>query len=196
MDKLNELKALADLAQQLEDNGHYIEANTVHNKFIRLAQKQTDPIGPGESYTTIARQYGVSVDALKAANPPRKDQKDPSKLYPGDRLNLPAPVKPQPSKSILDTVTDFLTGKKDAPQKPVVPTQKKPVVPTQKKPVVPTQKKPVVPTTKPLMHEVLPGQSLSLIGKRYGIPWQKIQKDNGIEKSTDIFPGQKLVIKK
>ena len=65
MDKLNELKALADLAQQLEDNGHYVEANTVHNKFIRLAQKKTHPVGPGESYTTIAKQYGVSVDALK-----------------------------------------------------------------------------------------------------------------------------------
>jgi LysM repeat protein len=180
MDKLNELKALADLAQQLEDNGHYVEANTVHNKFIRLAQKKTDPIGPGESYTTIARQYGVSVDALKAANPPRKDQKNPSMLYPGDQLNLPAPGKPQPSKSILDTVTDFLTGKKDAPQKPMAPSQKKPVAPSQ----------------NPVMHEVLPGQSLSLIGKRYGIPWQKIQKDNGIEKSTDIFPGQQLVIKK
>jgi hypothetical protein len=172
MDKLNELKALAELAEQLEENGHYIEANTVHNQFIRLAQKKTDPIGPGESYTTIARQYGVSVDALKAANPPRKDQKDPSMLYPGTQLNLPAPGKPQQSKSIHNTVTDFLTGKKDTPQKPMAPT------------------------TKPLMHEVLPGQSLSLIGKRYGIPWQKIQKDNGIEKSTDIFPGQQLVIKK
>jgi LysM repeat protein len=171
MDKLNELKALADLAQQLEDNGHYVEANTVHNKFIRLAQKKTHPVGPGESYTTIAKQYGVSVDALKAANPARAGQ-DPSRLYPGDRLVIPAATKAQPSKSILDTVTDFFTGKKESP------------------------KKPMTPTAKPITHEVLPGQSLSLIGKKYGIPWQKIQKDNGIEKSTDIHPGQKLVIKK
>jgi LysM repeat protein len=176
MDKLNELKALAELAQQLEENGHYVEANTVHNQFIRLAQKQTNPIGPGDSYTTIARQYGVSVDALKAANPPRKDQQDPSKLYPGDRLNLPAPVKePSLMESVqkgLGDITNLFTGKKEAPKKPMAPVQ------------------------KPITHKVLPGQSLSLIGSKYGVPWQKIQKDNGIDKSTDIHPGQELVIKK
>jgi LysM repeat protein len=175
MDKLNELKALAELAQQLEDNGHYVEANTVHNQFIRLAQKQTGPIGPGESYTTIARQYGVSVDALKAANPPRKDQQDPSKLYPGDRLNLPAAVKPSgPFDFIqkgIDTVTDMFSGPKEAPKKPMAPVK------------------------KPITHEVLPGQSLSMIGKQFGIPWQKIKYDNGLESNT-LRPGQRLTIKK
>ncbi len=176
MDKLNELKSLSELANQLEENGHYVEANTVHKQFLRLAQKKVHPVSSGETYTSIAKQYGVSVDALKSANPSKPGQ-DPSRLYPGDRLVIPAPSAP--SKSILDTVTDFFTGKKDAPKKPMAPTSK-----------------PMVPSVKPITHEVLPGQSLSLIGKKYGVPWQKIQKDNGIEKSTDIFPGQKLVIKK
>ena len=35
-----------------------------------------------------------------------------------------------------------------------------------------------------------------MIGKQYGIPWQKIQKDNGIKNSKDLFPGQPLIIKK
>ena len=38
MEKLSELKALAELAGQLEDNGHFVEANVVHQKFIRLSQ--------------------------------------------------------------------------------------------------------------------------------------------------------------
>jgi LysM repeat protein len=175
MDKLNELQSLAELANQLEENGHYVEANIVHKQFLRLAQRKTDPLGPGDTYTSVAKQYGVSVDALKAANPPRKGQ-DPSRLYPGDRLNIPAPVKePSLMESVqkgIDTVTNLFTGKKEAP------------------------KKPMTPVNKPTTHVVEPGQSLSLIGKKYGVPWQKIQKDNGIVRSTDIHPGQELVIKK
>ena len=174
MDKLNELQSLAELANQLEENGHYVEANIVHKQFLRLAQRKTDPLGPGDTFTSVAKQYGVSVDALKAANPPRKGQ-DPSRLYPGDRLIIPAPVKePSFMESVqkgIDTVTNLFTGKKEAP-------------------------KPMAPVQKPIIHKVLPGQSLSLIGSKYGVPWQKIQKDNGIEKSTDIHPGQELVIKK
>lgn len=70
MDKLNELKALADLAQQLEDNGHFVEANTVHNKFIRLAQQQrtykvTDFQKP---LREISDETGVSIPKLQFFN--------------------------------------------------------------------------------------------------------------------------------
>ncbi len=72
MDKLNELKALADLAQQLEDNGHYVEASTVHNKFIRLAQLQDVPfisaLKGATNFTTLLRQapamYNVPTFAV------------------------------------------------------------------------------------------------------------------------------------
>jgi len=171
MDKLNELKALAELAEQLENNGHYIEANTVHNRFIRLAQKKTHTVSQGESLSLIAKKNGVSVQDLMNANKLTK-----SNVYPGEILTIPSPAKPSgPFDFIqkgIDTVTDMFSGPKQAPKKPTAPVKKQ------------------------ITHEVLPGQSLSLIGKRYGIPWQKIQKDNGIEKSTDIFPGQQLVIKK
>jgi len=76
MDKLNELKALADLAQQLEDNGHYVEANTVHNKFIRLAQLQDVPfvlaLQKATNFTTLLRQapamYDVPTFAVDASD--------------------------------------------------------------------------------------------------------------------------------
>ena len=171
MDKLNELKALAELAQQLEDNGHYVEANTVHNQFIRLAQKKTHTVSQGQSLSLIANKNGISVQALMKANGLTS-----SDIHPGKVLTIPSPAKPSgPFDFIqkgIDTVTDMFSGPKEAPKKPTAPVKKQ------------------------ITHEVLPGQSLSLIGKRYGIPWQKIQKDNGIEKSTDIFPGQQLVIKK
>jgi len=76
MDKLNELKALAELAEQLENNGHYTEANTVHNRFIRLAQLQDVPFAlalqKATNFTTLLRQapsmYNVPTFAVDASN--------------------------------------------------------------------------------------------------------------------------------
>ena len=81
MDKLNELKALADLAQQLEDNGHFVEANVVHQKFIRLSQfdnelKYNVPFiaalqQKAPNFTTLLRQapamYNVPTFAVDAS---------------------------------------------------------------------------------------------------------------------------------
>jgi LysM repeat protein len=94
MDKLNELKALAELAQQLEENGHYVEANTVHNQFIRLAQaKRTYTVkGDIEDLADVAANTGVSVMQLKGHNPGIKNV-----LYKGQTVNLgPAPRKDAP----------------------------------------------------------------------------------------------------
>ena len=94
MDKLNELKALADLAQQLEDNGHFVEANTVHNKFIRLAQsKRTYTVkGDIETLSDVAANTGVTVMQLKGHNPGIKNV-----LYKGQTVNLgPAARKDAP----------------------------------------------------------------------------------------------------
>jgi N-acetylmuramoyl-L-alanine amidase len=170
MDKLNELKALAELAEQLEENGHYIEANTVHNQFIRLAQAKKHTVSQGESLSLIAKKNGVSVQDLMNANKLTK-----SNVYPGEILTIPSPAKPSgPFDFIqkgIDTVTDMFSGPKEAP------------------------KKPMTPVIKPITHEVLPGQSLSMIGKQFGIPWQKIKADNGLESNT-LQPGQRLTIKK
>lgn len=97
MDKLNELKALADLAQQLEDNGHFVEANTVHNKFIRLAQaKRTYTVkGDIESLSDVAANTGFSVQQILGVNP--GIQKVLSK---GQIVNLPTRRPKQEDPSI------------------------------------------------------------------------------------------------
>lgn len=100
MDKLNELKALADLAQQLEDNGHFVEANTVHNKFIRLAQQSKGTYtvqGDIESLEDIAAMKSVSVMQLKGFNPGIKNI-----LYKGQTVKLPpAPRKDAPGTYVV-----------------------------------------------------------------------------------------------
>ena len=37
MERFSELKALAELAEQLEENGHLLEANIVHQQFMKIA---------------------------------------------------------------------------------------------------------------------------------------------------------------
>jgi hypothetical protein len=60
MERLSELKALAELAEQLEDDGHFIEANIVHSQFIKMAQLQDLPfisaLKGATNFTTLLRQ--------------------------------------------------------------------------------------------------------------------------------------------
>jgi len=60
MERLSELKALAELAEQLEDDGHFIEANIVHSQFVKLAQLQDVPfisaLKGATNFTTLLRQ--------------------------------------------------------------------------------------------------------------------------------------------
>jgi len=85
MNRLSELKALAELAEQLEENGHFVEANIVHNKFIRLAQnKRTYTVkGDIETLDDVAANTGLSVMQLKGHNPGIKNV-----LYKGQVINL------------------------------------------------------------------------------------------------------------
>lgn len=48
-------------------------------------------IKPGETFTTIARHYGISLDSLISANPLAK----PTTLRPGQKIILPQDLKPQ-----------------------------------------------------------------------------------------------------
>ena len=81
MNRLSELKALAELAEQLEENGHFVEANVVHNKFIKLSQfeelKYNVPFivalqQKATNFTTLLRQapamYDVPTFAVDASN--------------------------------------------------------------------------------------------------------------------------------
>lgn len=77
MNRLSELKALAELAEQLEENGHFVEANVVHQKFIRLAQMQDVSFIAGlqqkaPNFVTLLRQapamYDVPTYAIDNSN--------------------------------------------------------------------------------------------------------------------------------
>jgi len=73
MNRLSELKALAELAEQLEENGHFVEANVVHNKFMKLSQLEAVPFivalqQNAPNFVTLLRQapamYNVPTFAI------------------------------------------------------------------------------------------------------------------------------------
>ena len=96
MNRLSELKALAELAEQLEENGHFVEANTVHNQFLKLAQaNRTYKVQTEfETLSDISNKTGVSVYKLQYYNNGIKD----SNLKKGLIINLgPAPKPKNPN---------------------------------------------------------------------------------------------------
>lgn len=54
--------------------------------------------------------------------------------------------------------------------------------------------KPVAAKKKQRTHTVKSGDTLSAIGQRYGVSWQKIAKVNKIKNPDLIYPGQTFVI--
>jgi murein L,D-transpeptidase YcbB/YkuD len=67
MNRLSELKALAELAEQLEENGHFVEANMVHNKFMKLSQLEAVPFiaaiqQNAPNFVTLLRQAPAMYD--------------------------------------------------------------------------------------------------------------------------------------
>jgi membrane-bound lytic murein transglycosylase D len=124
-------------------------------------------IKKGDTLARIAKKYGVTLAALKHANP---------KL--GKRLRRGAVVRVPPRDSTPQTVLAALT-----------PVQK--AAPTKVASVATKAK-----STKAAYrtHKVRSGQTLSHIAKQYRVSVAKLQKANGLGNSSRLKPGQKLRI--
>ena len=106
---------------------------------------------PGETLSSIARQYGVTYRAILEAN----GMTDPSLLKVGQELIIPTPVE-----AATETPTE-------------------------------------APTVTPavlVVHVVLPGETLSSIGRLYGVTYQAIMEANGMTDPGLLEVGQELII--
>jgi len=106
---------------------------------------------PGETLSSIARQYGVTYQAILEAN----GMTDPSLLKVGQELIIPTPVE-----AATETPTE-------------------------------------APTATPaslVVHVVLPGETLSSIGRQYGVTYQAIMEANGMTDPNLLQVGQELII--
>ncbi len=105
------------------------------------AEGQIHIVQRGESLSRIASRYGVTVQAIEAANGLNNDF-----IYIGQSLKIPAVGAPANSVGTSDVT-----------------------------------------------HIVQPGETLFLIGLRYGLLWTTIQKANGLP-SEKVYAGQSLII--
>ncbi|MCC7448196.1 MAG: LysM peptidoglycan-binding domain-containing protein [Anaerolineae bacterium] len=131
------------------------------------AGQTTHVVQPGETLFIIARQYGLTLDALAATNHMRVEDV----IYVGQTLIIPAAT----------------TGTPAATQATLTPT-----IPTL--PPSPTISLPPTITPTHRIHIVQRGETLYRIAVKYGVPLDKLIAVNGIRNPERIEVGQQIII--
>lgn len=133
---------------------------------VALAQQPegqvTHTVAEGENLYRIALRYGLTVDQIAAAN----GIGDPTLVYVGQVLVIPAPIGGGAESVALPTETQAQPVAETAP----------------------------VETAAQTKHVVQQGETLASIGRLYGVDWTALASLNGITNPNSIFPGQELVI--
>ena len=122
----------------------------------------------GDTLMSIAQRFGVSMDALAAAN----RVVNPALIYPGQQLIIPGGAS---------TANVVVTPQIPATTVPAITIQQP--VPIAAPPVAGQQ-----------THIVQPGENLFRIALRYGVSVQAIMAANGMSDSNMVYAGQQLVI--
>lgn len=160
---------------------------------------------PAESYvvqkndnlTSIARDHGVSIDALARAN--KMSVKET--IYAGQELTIP-PDEVVVQKS--DTLTSIarehgvtaaeLAAANDLSLKDVIHPGEKLILPSSGAPPSESQEAAAKPPPKPKEVTVRKNESLSVIARRHGVTVGDLARVNGLSIKDTIYVGQKLRI--
>lgn len=106
------LAELNTVITSLEEKGLLKEASELNDVFMRFAQtsRKTHSVSSGETLTSIANKYGISVDSLYDANPGLS-----ASLQPGQLISIPGKNETFPSEGQklwqkgVNTVKNFLS---------------------------------------------------------------------------------------
>lgn len=134
----------------------------------------------GDSFDLIARVYGSSVDAIKAANGIGPDD---NLIYPGDVLVVPVPI-PAISPETAEEPTAEPTA---------IPTEEPTIAPTDIPTEAPTSA-PVETVVQPATYTVQRGDTLMDIASRFGTDVFELGRLNNIINYNLIRVGQVLVL--
>jgi len=184
------------------------------------ADTQTHVVQQGETLFRIALRYGVTVEALQAANGIVG-----TRIYAGQTLIIPGPNTPSPAPVtepgagavhiVQPGETLFTIGLKYnlpwtaiqtanglqgttvyAGQKLTIPNRTGAAANSNPAPVSGSdqgQSAPPPAQTPSRTHVVQRGETLFLIGLKYNLPWTAIQQANGLQ-GTTVYTGQTLII--
>ena len=179
------------------------EQKSVLQEMQAVCGPNTTPytVRPGDTFFTIARQFGVSLDALIAANP---QIPDPSVIFPGQTVCIPTTTPPpttcppgtfsytvQPGDSMWKIAQRFgvpldalIAANPQIPNPSLIFPGQIVCVPTTTPP----------PTTCPpgtFSYTVQPGDSMFTIAQRFGVSLNALIAANPqIPNPNLIFPGQ------
>ncbi|MEM7698075.1 MAG: LysM domain-containing protein [Verrucomicrobiota bacterium] len=153
---------------------------------LRLDSNRTDQyrVVAGDTLTEIARDKGVSPDAIRSANNIISD----NQLYPGRVLTIPnsnAPIGSEPVAPASASASASLDPA-DASVVDDAPALERPTPVS----VDPTPAPEVAAPT----HRVSSGETLWSISRRYNVSYQKLMQVNGITNPQALQVGQSLVV--
>ncbi len=169
----------------------------------------------GDTLSGIAQRHGVSLGELLRANP---QIKNPDLIYPGQQLNLPGwngqsgvdepkaqqvdlgggtyTVKPGDTLSAIGSrfgvSYQALASMNGLANPNLIFAGQVLHLPRGAGPVA--QAPASAPASGNGRYTVVPGDTLSGIGARFGVPWQSIARENGLCSPYRIYPGQSLSI--
>lgn len=136
----------------------------------------------GESLSTIASRYGVSMSSVVTANKIR----NPNRLSVGDKLVIPMAGAP-----VQDAV---IAVRREAPSSSRTEATRAAASVTQAPSVASAKASPPV-TTVPATYTVQAGDALSKIAERFGVSMADLQRHNGLSNASSIQVGQVLRLK-
>ena len=153
-------------------------------------------IQPGDTFSSISRQHGVSVEALQAANPGL----DPKSLKPGQKLLLAASTKPTATRA--ETPEQAAAAQPaDAPEKPATTEPAPDASPTVSQAEKPDEPAAVVPAPAPPEEKVRTvvvdaEMTFGEFATRHGTDIQRLNQLNGLDLAgaTVLAKGSELYV--
>lgn len=172
------------------DTGFKKQDNT-SKEYITKQVQLSHKVRKGETWTSIARRYGVSVSELKRWNKKRKSPVRGQLLTVYQKKRVEIDKKEEQEKGPF---TEETTVSNDATNQ--MEAQESSPVPKKDKIANETSKKPVVKKSKSVTHKVRKGETVSAISRKYNVEINDIISLNKLNKKRPIIRvGQVLKIK-
>lgn len=145
-------------------------------------------LAPGETSATIARKYGIPEDAILATN----RMNSSAQMQPGSQIIIPTYVYGQPAKGVVAATAPTLSAPA-APAAPAMPQGTLGTMPASAAKAVPAAAQ-AAKAPAATSYVVKSGDSLRGVAKRNGITYKELAAANGLEPTSELKIGQKIVI--
>ncbi|MGH2342639.1 peptidoglycan DD-metalloendopeptidase family protein [Segnochrobactraceae bacterium EtOH-i3] len=143
-------------------------------------------VAPGETTGTIARRYGIPEEAILATN----RVSSAAQVQPGSQIIIPTYVYGQPAKGVAAATAPTLATPTLSAPTGTLGTMPASAAAAAAAPVAAAASKASAGTS----YVVKSGDSLRAVAKRNGLSYKELAAANGLEPTSELKIGQKIVI--